>query len=73
MAYKDGEGEPTRVLATNGTKYSFSNGYVTIFDGSNDISYNLAYLVNYEIKDLAVSQGSVNEDKIETTLFLVFK
>lgn len=72
IAYKDGDMEPIRVFAENGTKYSFKNGYLTVFDGSRESSYNLAFLIKYNIKELAISNSNL-DDKTETSLLLLFK
>ena len=72
IPYKEGGMEPIRVFAENGIKYSFRNGYITVFDGSSDNIYNLAFLVKYRIKELAISDGH-SDDKTEKSLILLFK
>ena len=73
-AYSTGETRPSSMLRTDGTQFSFKDGYVSLLRGENTVSYNLALLKNYEIQELVIV-NTVNGDfqtRLEKTLILMF-
>lgn len=72
-AHKDGTTEAGTILSDTGTKYYFSNGYITIYNGESFQSYNLAYLIGYKIKEMEISDNNSDDRILAKTLFLTFK
>jgi len=72
VAYKTGLFEPTTLPSKYGVEFSFKDGYISIFDGFNTDSYNLANLKTYQIRYLTITADFSSNTKSEKTLILTF-
>lgn len=73
LALEAGQPAPSVIFSDYGKKYSFQNGFITVTSGTDDISYNLDLLSNYEVKTVTVTAGTNTEAGEEKVLLLTFK
>jgi hypothetical protein len=62
---------PNSFSSTEGTVFSFSNGFITI--SGYDESYNLAYLVSYNIANVNIVNNNGSSAGSDQALILNFK